>query len=153
MGFHSFFLISSTRFESSTSFELNKNGNLITKSVNYETPTWDAIHKNLKINTKVDCQSAKTGWIMVDWNGEVFPCCYSQIWKRGIKNMQIDSKIWYNKVVREENSTNLNHNSLETIIEKLEYFYNFLNKKFIPGVCAWQCGNNKLEEYNKFDIL
>jgi MoaA/NifB/PqqE/SkfB family radical SAM enzyme len=153
MKFYSFSLIASPRFESSKSFVLNKKGDLIEKSDSYEAPTWDSIHENFKKEKTVDCKSDKTGWIMVDWNGEVFPCCYSQIWKRGIKNMHIDSKIWYNKVVKEENSTNLHANSLENILEKLNYFYNSLNKKFIPGICAWNCGINKLTEYNKFDIL
>jgi MoaA/NifB/PqqE/SkfB family radical SAM enzyme len=153
MKFNSFSLIASPRFESSESFEINKKGNLIEKSDNYDAPTWDVIHENSKKAKTVDCKSDMTGWLLVDWNGEIFPCCWSQIWKRGIKSMHIDSKIWYKKVVKEENSTNLHNNSLENIIEKLEYFYNSLNKKFIPGICAGFCGNNELTKYNKFDIL
>jgi MoaA/NifB/PqqE/SkfB family radical SAM enzyme len=153
LGFSNFLLISSPRFESSTSFDINKKGDVIERSNNYISPTWAESKNNFRKTKTVNCVSDNIGWLLVDWSGEVFPCCMSQIWKRGIKNMRIDSKIWYKKIVKEENSTNLNYYTLEKIIEKLENFYSLLNKKIIPGTCAWHCGNNKLDNYNKLDKL
>ena len=147
IGFCEFLLIASERFESSESFNLTTKNNLIEKSKNYIAPTFDQSRENFHKTKSVSCKSSSIGWLVVDWNGEVFPCCMSQIWKHGVMNMPIDSQIWYKKVVKSTNSTNLNYEPIENVLVKLETFYENLGKKYIPGICAWNCGDNKLKNH------
>jgi len=149
LGFSNFKLISSARFESSESFVLNKKGAKLEKSINYYAPTATDIKINATETKSVNCKSSNLGWITIDWNGEVFPCCMSQIWKKNIPVLHIDSEIWYKKIVKSPHGLNLNNDSLDNILEKINVFYNDLGKKYIPATCAKFCGTNKLDTFVK----
>lgn len=150
--FKEFYLVASVAFEKQDSHNVNKKGQILEKTEKYSTPSWSDIKNNFKNIENVTCKSKQLGWIVVDFEGEVFPCCMTQVWKKNIANMKIDSQIWYKKVLKTPDSTNLHKNSIENILSIFNEFYGNLNKKYIPGTCAYKCGNNKLPDYKK-DIV
>lgn len=151
--FKEFFLVASVGFEEQDSITINKKKQVLEKTENYDTPSWAEIKKNFKNIENVTCKSKQLGWIVVDFEGEVFPCCMTQVWKKSIINMKIDSQIWYKKVLKNPDDTNLHKNSLDNILSIFNEFYNNLNKKYIPGTCAYKCGNNKLPDYKKHIVF
>jgi len=139
MGFMNFRLMGSNRFD--TEFDLvdTNKGNRITKSDLISSPTLEDYNDRIKSTRCVDCISEKTGWIMIDWSGDVFPCCYSQVWKSNMHTHSLDSQYWYKRILRDPLGNNLHHRSLQQISEKLSELYTQLNGSMIPKICAKHC--------------
>jgi len=139
LNFKKFFIIGSDRFQTDDSVVQTKKDINIEKSNLLNSNTHED-YKNLQINTRqVSCKSQLTNWILIDWTGEIFPCCMSQIWKKGIVRKDFGSDYWYKKIVKDPSCSNLHTASLDDVSKLLNEFYNHLNKKIIPQVCSHYC--------------
>lgn len=142
LNFKEFFLLPTGGFEQLNNVTVNKKNQVLEKTKKYNTITWDEAKKNSKTVERVNCKSKQIGWITIDFEGEVFPCCMTQIWKKNMFNTNIESQIWYKKILKNSDDTNLHKNSLDNILIIFNEFYNNLNNKYIPSTCAQSCGNN-----------
>lgn len=140
LGFRKFLVIDNDRFLENSAVKTNK-GNYLEKSQLDTAATHEEFRKQIKQNLKgVACQSKLTGWVTIDWDGDVFPCCYSQVWKSNFSNYSVDDLIW--KKARDNKSNNLNDNSLDAILKMFASLYSLHDRKAIPVVCAKHCSIN-----------
>lgn len=145
LGFKEFMLINSVRFDSYNNTIFNKNNQEL--SASSTAPMRDLIQQTaIEQKKKINCKSQEKNWILIDWDGEVFPCCYTVHWKHRFisKGLEIDSQKWYKKVLVNNNSTNLNYYTIYDILNTIHGFYNNLNSKFVFKQCLTHCSNHNL---------
>ena len=140
LGFSKFFILNNDRFVDEKTF-LTKKGNELAKSQFDNSLTYNDFRNEIKKNFKeIVCKSKTQGWLLIDWDGDVFPCCYSQVWKDKYNPYPLDKQIW-NKA-KAEISNNLFENSLENIIEISNNLFELHDKNRIPVVCSKYCNKN-----------
>jgi len=146
LGFKEFMLINSVRFDSYNNTIFNKNNQELRAS--NTAPMRDLIQqKAIEQKKQINCQSKEQNWILIDWDGEVFPCCFTVHWKQRFitAGLELDSQKWYKKIVKNQNATNLNHNSIFDILNIFHQFYDNLNQKFLFKQCLTHCSNHDLK--------
>jgi MoaA/NifB/PqqE/SkfB family radical SAM enzyme len=139
LNFEKFFTFGSDRFYEDDHVVTTKKNNIIEKSNLVDSNTRED-YKNLQKSTrKVVCESELINWIVIDWTGEIFPCCMSQVWKQGIVRKDFGASYWYKKIVKDPINSNLHTAPISDIRNLLLEFYSHLNKKIIPQVCSHHC--------------
>lgn len=153
LNFTKFLLIGSSRFDSSETIIFNKKNQPLEKNTSFSSGTMNEIIANAKNNPQVNCESYNKKWFTIDWDGEVFPCCYGIGWKKNFANdgIKLDTQKWYKLILKEPNKTNLNYHNLDEIFDFLEIFYAELGNKYMLKTCAINCGLHQQD--NNYDNL
>ena len=118
--------------------------NEFTKKYNSEKSINRQQEKNLIIdsiiNKNVQCKSIRNKEIFINWDGEVFPCCYTSIYSTKSKKY-FDFIVWKRHVLKNNyTNNNLNFHNLSDILKFYKKFYGSVetNPKIIT--CAKTCG-------------
>jgi len=134
LGFKNFYTMFSDRtidneftkkYNSEKSINRQQEKNLITDSI---------------INKNVQCKSIRNKEIFINWDGEVFPCCYTNIYSTKSKKY-FDFIVWKHHVLKKNyTNNNLNFHNLCDILKFYQEFYGSVetNPKIIT--CAKTCG-------------
>lgn len=137
LGFSEFYVIGSNRFQTKDSVQETQKGTILEPSNVVEHVTQEQIWHNPKIET-VECLSEKVQWIMVDWNGNVFPCCFTMTWNWGT----VDGDIHWQKNILKGNmiKNNLHHTSVNEVLDLMDQLYSDIKNGAHFSVCKAHCG-------------
>lgn len=120
LGFEEFYVLGSNRFQTDDSVQQTQKGDVLEFSDVVEHVTQQEIWNKTKIQT-VECLSDKVKWIMVDWNGNVFPCCYTMTWNRGLQDGDIH---WQENILEGDlTKNNLHYTTITKVLEKMDQLY------------------------------
>jgi MoaA/NifB/PqqE/SkfB family radical SAM enzyme len=143
LGFEEFYVLGSNRFQTEDSVQETQKGTVLEPSNVVEHATQSQLWNKSQIET-IECLSDKVKWIMVDWNGNVFPCCYTMNWNRDPGD---DSIYWQTEILKNNlKNNNLHHVPLKDVLATIGNLYqNIQNGKQLK-VCKAHCSvcNNKV---------
>lgn len=136
LGFEKFILLNNDRFVEN--HLITPKGTVLEKSYYDTDPTFNDFKKQIgKKIIDIECKSQTTGWIAIDWDGDVWPCCFTQVWKDKFNPYALDAQVW--RKVKANRTNNLNENSLENILHIFNDLFELHNQKRIPVVCSKYC--------------
>lgn len=139
MGFEQFVFMPSGRFRNDDDFCENINGDILRPSTLTKTDTIDAFWNRGEVVTKVVCKSESRKWLMIDWNGYVYPCCMTMLWNS--KYPDSDATYWQENILKNNlNKNNLHYTPLEEILSLMDELYAEINKGLELKICAGACG-------------
>jgi MoaA/NifB/PqqE/SkfB family radical SAM enzyme len=118
--------------------------NEFTKSYNSEKSITKDTEKNRIIKNIVDksvtCKSLERKRIFINWDGEVFPCCWTGVFATKTKNY-FDLSMWKKQILQNDYTNNsLKHHTLHEIMQYFNNFYNTVEKEPKLRACAKYCG-------------
>lgn len=136
LGFDDFTVLGSNRFQDETSIQETSKGDILETSNVVEHVTVEKTW-NKTDDLEIECLSDKVKWIMIDWNGNVFPCCFTMNWNRDIGD---GSEFWQKEILKGNlKSNNLHHTPLKDILLHVEGLYQSIKNGQKFRVCKAQC--------------
>jgi sulfatase maturation enzyme AslB (radical SAM superfamily) len=139
LGFEQFIFMPSGRFRNYDDYCENINGDILRPSTTTKVDTIEQFWNRGEVITKVVCKSDARKWLMIDWNGIVYPCCMTMTWNSKTPNS--DASYWQQNILRNDlNKNNLHHTPLEEILKLMDELYVNIKNGTELKVCAGACG-------------